>query len=209
VGLAGFNVDAFAIIDQSTLLLSFSEPGTVPGIQGSVSDSDVVQFTATSLRELTAGTFAPYFDGSDVGLADWVDVDALELLPNGRLLISTYHSFVVPGVSGGDGDILGFTPTALGDDTAGTWEMYFDGSDVGLGGRRADVDALAVDAVGELYLSTIGRQYLAGPRGEDEDVLICHAPTLGWDAGCTGFSIFFDGSEYGLAASDLSALELP
>ena len=209
VGLAGWNVDGLAIVDESTLLLSFAGPESVPGIAETVWDSDIVAFAASSLGEETAGTFSLYFDGSDVGLEDWVDVDGLERLPDGRLLVSTCKSFSVPGVTGEDEDIIAFTVTSLGADTAGSWEMYFDGSDIGLDGRNGDVDGLAVDEAGEMYMSTIGKVYLADVISEDEDVFVCKDATLGWDAACGWYELFFDGSPYGLWANDLSALELP
>ncbi len=89
VGVGGFAISAFAIVDSDEILMSFSASGSVPGI-GTVDDSDIVKFTATSLGDVTAGSFDLYFDGSDVGLTrSGEDIDALELLPNGHLLIST------------------------------------------------------------------------------------------------------------------------
>ena len=62
----------------------------------------------------------------------------------------------VTGVSGNDEDLLVLTPSQLGATTAGTWAMYFDGSDVGLTATGEDVDALDAGADGRLYLSTSG-----------------------------------------------------
>ena len=73
-----------------------------------------------------------YFDGSDVGLTtSGEDVDAFELLSNGKIVLSTDGSASVPGVSSGAEDLLIFTPSSLGATTSGTYAMYFDGSDVG------------------------------------------------------------------------------
>jgi hypothetical protein len=71
------------------------------------------------------------------------------------------------------------------------------------------VDGLAVDEAGEMYMSTIGKIYPPGVISEDEDVFVCKDVTLGWDAGCGWYELFFDGSVYGLWSNDLSALELP
>jgi hypothetical protein len=48
------------------------------------------------------------------------------------VLISTHGNVSVPGRSAADEDILIFTPTSLGANTAGSWGLFFDGSDVGL-----------------------------------------------------------------------------
>ena len=116
--------------------MSFKDPGTVTGISGTVDDSDIVKFTATSLGVgvNTAGTFEMYLDGSDVRLnGNAQDIDAITKLSDGSLLISTIGSGTVPGINGKDEDLLCFVPTRTGNDTRGGWAKYFDGSDVGLG----------------------------------------------------------------------------
>ncbi len=218
LGLAGFTIDAFAILDSSTILISFTGPGSVPGIPGTTDDSDIVKFTAASPGDNTSGSFSLYFDGSDVGLTQsGEDVDAIEVstLPDGRplLLISTTNSFSVPGVSGQDEDIIAFTPDSpgsLGSNTAGSWAMYFDGSDVGLATNSGeDVDGVAVAADGKLYLSSVGNFSVNGVSGADEDVYVCISPTTGANTSCASFTLFFDGSAYGLGSNDLFAIELP
>jgi len=72
-------IDAFALAPDGKLVMSFTQPAGVPGIVGTVDDSDLVKFNATSLGATTAGTFQRYFDGSDVGLTtDAEDIDALD-----------------------------------------------------------------------------------------------------------------------------------
>ncbi len=213
VGIGGFTLDAFAIISPTEILMSFTSSGTVPGISGTVQDEDIVTFTATSLGTTTAGTFTLYFDGSDVGLASSSseDVDAIELLPDGRLLLSTTGDVSVTGVSSGrDEDLLAFTPTSLGDNTAGSFAMYFDGSDVGLSSSSdEDVDAVAVDAAGKIYLSTVGSFSVTGRSGADEDVFVFTPTSLGGTtAGTYSSTLFFDGSVYGVTG-DIFAIDLP
>jgi len=213
VGVDALVLDAFAVISPTEILMSFKQAGSVPDIPVTVDDSDIVKFTADSPDSLganTAGSFSLYFDGSDVGLgANYEDVDAVELLPDGRLLISTTVGFIVDGLSGtgADEDIIAFTPTSLGSNTEGTWARYFDGSDVGL--SNEDVDGLALDAAGNIYLSTVFTVLETALPYEDEDVFVCDAPTTGGNTTCTSFTPFFDGSLYGLSSNDLFAIDLP
>ena len=211
VGLASFRIDAFSWLSATSLLLSFDVSGTVPGIAGTVDDSDIVRFTATSLGATTAGTFTLYFDGSDVGLTtSGEDLDAVELLPNGRILVSTINTVSVVGLSAEDEDLLEFVPTSLGSTTAGTFSLYFDGSDVGLTLAGEDVDAAAVDGTGKIYLSTVANFSVAGLSGGDEDVFVFTPSSLGeTTSGAFSSALYFDGSAHGLAVNDVAAIDLP
>ena len=213
VGLDALVLDAFAVTSPTEILMSFKEPGSVPGIPVTVDDSDIVRFTADSPDSLganTAGSFSLYFDGSDVGLsAGYEDVNAVELLSDGRLLISTTGGFIVDGLpgAGADEDIIAFTPSSLGSDTEGTWARYFDGSDVELTDK--DVDGLVIDAAGDIYLSSVYTILETVLPYEDEDVFVCEGPTTGANTACASFRLFFDGSLYGLSSNDLFAIDLP
>lgn len=210
VGLGSLRIDAFSWIDADSLLLSFDEPGSVSGA-GAVDDSDVVRFEATSLGAVTAGSFSLYFDGSDVGLTtDAEDVDAVELGAGGTILVSTTGAVGVTGASAVDEDLLSFTPTSLGGVTAGSFSLYFDGSDVGLGDSGEDIDAAAVDVAGNILLSTTDVFAVPGVNGQDEDVLV-FVPTSTGSATAGGYAstLYFDGSSIGLAGNDVFAIDLP
>jgi hypothetical protein len=212
VGLASRRIDAFGWLNANTLLFSLDTDGaTLPGVSGTIDDSDVIRFNATSLGTTTSGSFSMYFDGSDVGLTTSAeDVDAFEALSNGNLIFSTAGSASVTGVSAGDEDLLQFTPTSLGSTTAGTWTMYFDGSDVGLSASGENVDAAAVDAAGRIYLSTTGGFSVPGVSGGDEDVFVFNPTTIGAStSGTFSSSLYFDGSAFGLGGNDISAIDLP
>ncbi len=212
VGLASRRLDAFGWLDADSLLFSLDTDGaTLPGVAGTIDDADVVRFDASSLGATTAGTFSMYFDGSDVGLTTaGEDVDAFELLSNGTVVLSTEGSVNVTGVSGGEEDLLVFTPSSLGATTAGTFGMYFDGSDVGLSNSNENVDAAAVDATGRIYLSTTGNFSVTGSSGADEDVFVFTPTTLGSNTtGSYSPSLYFDGSAFGLAGNDVFAIDLP
>jgi hypothetical protein len=211
VGIDGLAVDAFARIGPDELLLSFSTPGTVPGIADAVDDSDLVLFTATSLGSTTSGSFSMYFDGSDVGLTITAEnIDSIDLLTDGSLIMSTAGSASVPGVSAGDQDVMRFAPSSLGTNTAGTWSMYFDGSDVGVSSSSEDVNGASVDEDGAIYLTTNGGFFVTGVSGQNEDVFVFVPSSLGEvTAGTFEAALFFDGSLYGLGANDVIAIDVP
>ena len=186
VGVTG-DVDAFARLDADSFLISLAAPATLPGV-GAVDDSDVVRFDATSNGAMTAGTFSIYLHGSDVGLStDAEDVDAVEALPDGRVLLSITGKGSVPRVATvQDEDLVAFTPTSLGATSAGTFAVYFDGSDVGLvDAASEDVDAASVASDGDILLSTLGAFAVPGVSGGDEDLFACAPTSLGATTACT------------------------
>jgi hypothetical protein len=125
------DIDGIAVLPTGQLLLSFL--GAVSATGASGADTDLLQFNATALGSVTTGSFAIYFDGSDVSLTDngAEDVDAVAL-SGSTLLLSTLGNFSVPGVSGADEDVLRFTPTRLGATTSGIHAMFLDLSAKGI-----------------------------------------------------------------------------
>lgn len=182
------------------------------GAAGAVADEDI------ALYDGGTSTWSVYFDGSDVGLSSFA-IDALAVLPSGELLISVDIDGTLVGITGGpsgtsidDSDILKFTPTTLGANTAGTWSFYFDGSDVGLTTSNEDVDALSILPSGAIGISTLGAATVAGLSGiEDEDIFGFTPTALG--AVTTGaWSYYFDGSDVGLSTNsneDIDAFYIP
>jgi hypothetical protein len=206
VGMGTSDLFSFSILDADTILMSFNSAITVNGI--SATPQDILRFDATSLGDVTSGTFSLYFDGSDVGFNTSAEsIDALALLPDGHLLISTTGNPSVPGLTTGrDEDVLSFTPVSLGAVTSGIWAMYFDGSEVGLGESSGeDIDALDV-VEGNIYISTAGNFSANGVLGADEDVFICAATSIGNVTVCNySPSLYFDGSTWGLTANNVDA----
>ena len=176
-----------------TIYLSFTADGTLEGV--SFADEDILK------HEPAAGTWSLYFDGSDVGLGS-TDVDAFSTLPDGSLLISV-NSFLyyIPGFGFiGDADIVRFVPNALGSDTAGSFEWYFDGSDVGLTAWAEDIDAIDFAPDGRLLLSTVSYVSVPGAFGSDEDLVAFSPSSLGVSTSGT-WSLYFDGSDVGLSTT--------
>jgi hypothetical protein len=144
VGLStsGEDVDAVELLADGRLLVSTTNTASLP--EGfSVEEEDLLVFTPTSLGPVTAGSWAPYFDGSDVALSNTAeDVDAVALDASGKVHLSTTGNSSVSGVSGADEDVLVFTPSSLGATTQGTFApaRFFDGSIHGLGAN--DISAI-------------------------------------------------------------------
>lgn len=207
VGLSSFAIDGLAVLPNGNLLLSFTAAGTIGGV--SSDDSDILQFAPTSLGSATAGTFSMYFDGSDVGLTtNNEDIDSISLDATGRLVISTLGAFSVTGASGNDEDLIVFNATSLGSTTAGTWQMYFDGSDVGLTATAENVDGTGITSSGSILLSTTGNYAVTGASGANED-LFEFFPTLLGGTTTGSFANFLDLSTIGIATGeDVTALEL-
>ena len=206
IGLAGTDIDAFELMADGSMLMSFDIDFTLAGF-GPVDDSDILRFTPSSTGDATAGAWEWYFDGSDVGLTkNDEDIDALALLPDGRLLISVFGNVTVPDVSGKDEDLLVFTPSQLGADTSGTWAMYFDGSDVGLADvTTEDIKGVWVNGSGSLYLTTLGSFSVTAISGDGTDIFKCTPGSTGDTTTCT-FSMVWDGSENGFAAGWVDSL---
>ncbi len=209
VGLAGTDLNAFSIVDVDTILMSFMQPMTIAGL-GKVDDSDILQFNATSLGDTTAGSFSLYFDGSDVDLTKGSeDIDALDLLPDGRLVISVIGVYSVPGRQGSGDDVLSFSPSGLGETTSGTWALYFDGSDVGIS-SKTNIDGISVAAGGQIFLTTAHSFSLSDQPIDDEDVFLCTPLELGMSTSCAfAAALYFDGGNWGLSADDIDAIQIP
>jgi hypothetical protein len=185
--------------------MSFTNDATVDGV--TVQDHDIVEFSASSLGENTAGSFSLYFDGEDVGLtAVGDDIDALAVLSDGRILISTGGTPSITGlVDPKDEDVLAFTPTSLSAATSGTWAMYFDGSDTDVTNVSGpDVNGVSVAANGDIFLTTDNTVVVGGVNSDDEDVAYCTPASLGTNTVCTfAPTLYFDGSVWGLGNNDI------
>ncbi len=143
----------------STYLVSMDDPGTIRLPGGgflSYDDSDIVAMVVDDNGHLVNA--AIFFDGSDVGLTtDQEDIKAFTMDDQGNLYIALKGKGFVNTPQGGlvvgVNDIIKFTPTSLGNNTAGTWEWFFDGSDVGLFGDDERIDGLSFLPNGNLVLS--------------------------------------------------------
>jgi len=207
VGLSGRDIDALHAPGDGTLLLSLDSAATLSGV--AVDDSDVVRFTPTSLGANTAGSFALYFDGSDVGLTtNGEDVDGLSLAAAG-LLISINGSAAVTGATGRDEDLLLFAPSSLGETTAGVWSLYFDGSLVGLGQANEHIAAADAGLNTPLYLVGSGATQIDALVAGAADVFDCALTGTGAATVCQPApSLVWRGANHGYGSETIDALAM-
>ncbi|NND97854.1 MAG: hypothetical protein HKN47_11055, partial [Pirellulaceae bacterium] len=178
---------------------------TLPGL-GEIDDSDILQFTQTSIGTDTAGTFSLFLDGSDVALTTGGEnVDAISFAPDGRLVISVNGSTSVDATGGGvlsavDEDLLVFNDVSFGENSAGTFQLFLDGSDFGLTNNSEDIYAASiVTNNGDVYFSTIGNYSATGLSGDNDDVL-----RLGFNTNM--MDQFFDGDVSAFADENIDGL---
>lgn len=173
----------------------FYMSSTTNGNAGGVAfnDEDIVAYDSGT------GTWSMYFDGSDVGVTS--DINAFALLSDGSILMS-FNTTTTAGAAGSvdDSDIVQFSPTSTGVNTAGTFGFFFDGSDVGLTTSGEDIDAIGVSPDGKLVISTTGSYNVTGTSGADEDMIIFTATAFG-SATSGSWAQYFDGSDVALNSS--------
>jgi hypothetical protein len=179
--------DSDPIISSLPDRLYFSTEGNVaiPGVPGPNDDADIYSWNGTSYSRI--------FDASANGVPAGADVDALKVVDNDTFYLSfNTEPVVIPGVGGvSDEDIVLYD--------AGTWSIFFDGSDVSLTTFGEDVDAFEILPDGSVLISTLGFVSVPGivtPVPTWHDLLRC-AGTFGPATSCT-WSMYFDASDVGL-----------
>ncbi|MBD2206810.1 hypothetical protein H6G33_20920 [Calothrix sp. FACHB-1219] len=202
VGLSSRNIRDFHINQDGSILFSLNSSLTLNGV-GRVEKQDIVKFTPTSTGNNTAGSFSLYFDGSDVGLTKSDEaIDGIAFTKDGKLVISTTGKYDVPGTSGNitgnDKDLLAFNATSLGVNTAGTWNLFFQGSDVGLTESSEDINGVWIDSNNKLYLTTKGTFQVPGVTGDGADIVTFTPTSLGATT-AGNYVSYLDGSDIGLA----------
>jgi hypothetical protein len=173
--------------------------------------------------------FELFFDGSDVGITRTIidGMDILEPLPptgdRGQdeqpadILFSFNQAHSLPPIGLVlQSDIVRFVASENGPQTGGSFERFFDGSDIGLQSGGENIDAFLFEeyglgaargnpGLGNLYFSTSGNLNIPGVTARDEDIVVCVGydftllPTGDIDSTCQDILRFFDGSEAGLA----------
>ena len=106
------DISAVHVMDNGHLLLSNEYTAALGGV--SFGPNDLVDYDPAT------DTATLYFDGDAVSFTGWID--AVHLLDNGHLVLSTDSAATLGGLSFGDDDLVDYDP--VGDSAA----LYFDGS---------------------------------------------------------------------------------
>ncbi|MEM9773247.1 MAG: choice-of-anchor Q domain-containing protein [Chloroflexota bacterium] len=184
-------------IAESIVYVSSTSAGTVDAV--TFTDEDILAYNQNTQ------TWSRHFDGSDVGLGGdpFKDVDAFTILDDGSILLSIAGDSTIPDIGAvDDSDIIRFIPTKIGPKTEGSYEMYFDGSDVGLTTNKEDIDAISLLPDGQILISTLGAAQVLKQFGNtlnalDEDLMVFTPLSLGENTSGY-FALYLDGSDLGL-----------
>lgn len=171
--------------------VSSPETGNVQGT--GYADEDIMRYNSGN------NTWSKAFDGTNAGLADAADIDALTVIVNSgylSFLMSFDNPTAVPGLGTvDDSDVARY------DTWNGQWSLYLDGSVHGLTTDAEDIDALTFTPGGFLAVSTMGNfavKSLGGGtlRGADEDLFsFVNAATSEW-------TLWLDGTTIGLQGTN-------
>lgn len=128
-----------------------------------------------------------------------LNVDAFAIRPDGSLLFSTIGQIQVPNVTAAAEDIVLFRPTQLGSNTSGSWELYVDGSDIGISTWEG-LDGVSALPDGRLVISTQRTASLPGISGSvlPEDLSVLTLTSTGNNTKGS-WARFFDGSDVHLS----------
>ena len=124
----GVSIDAVSMVGGE-LVLSFDTTTELPGGL-TIADEDLIRFDGV--------VFSAYFDGSEAGIPEALDLDAADVLPNGNILVSFDGGGVVDDITFDDEDVLEFDPFSM------SWELAYDGE--ARHGAWPPADLVALDA---------------------------------------------------------------
>jgi hypothetical protein len=216
LGTTAEAVDAVAFLSDGSLLVSTVGAASVQadyrttaagrGATLAARGEDVLRFKFTRTGETSRGTWSMYLDGSDIGLtAASENIDALATAGR-QLLVSTSGAVSVKGAAAAGEDVLRFRPARFGETSRGTWGVYFDGSDVGLGGLAENV--VGLDVTGStLTLVTSGPFSATGASGDAGDLVRATCSRLGATTACR-FVTLVTANDLDLGGSRAGSIDL-
>lgn len=144
----------YGLASGQMVIFSTSTDVTLSGI--TFGEEDLIAY------DMSTGSASMFFDGSELFSAA-ADIDAVHILPNGNILLSTENGETLGGLTFDDGDLVEYNPNT---DTA---SLYFD-EDVFDG--VVDLDAVSVTASGSIiFLSMSADAELLGVEYEEGDLI--------------------------------------
>ncbi|MEM7065779.1 MAG: hypothetical protein AAF572_21775 [Cyanobacteria bacterium P01_B01_bin.77] len=179
IGLRNSDIDAFDLLPDGSIVFSLTTAATLFDV-GAVTSADLVRFIPTSTGSNTAGRFELYLKGTDVGLdTSNENIDALDVLPDGQIVISTTGAIQVDDILGTDADVLILNPASLGTATSGRWTLHLDGSDIGLTSSSEDINGVWMDESHDIALTTRGTFDISSLQGDGDDIFRFISSSLG------------------------------
>ena len=152
----GNDINAFFVRDNGNIVISCVGNFTIDGV--TYGDDDLVDYDPST------GTATLLFDGGALFSSSSEDINAVHILDNGNIILSTVGNATLGGLTFGDDDLVEYNP---GTDTA---TMYFDGGNL-FSATDEDVDAVYVQDDGKIILSTVGNATLGGLSFGDDDLV--------------------------------------
>lgn len=181
------DIDGVAFLDDGSIVLSTKSSAQIGDIH--FNNEDIVQIV--NLTTPTTGTARLYFDGSDYFDKN-EDIDAVTVLSNGNILLSTKNKATIGGVTFHKNDLVEFNPFT------GNASMFFDGSDFfgdGDGwhhGGQNNIDAVSVIDSDTIVISTSKTARIGDFIFNDEDLIL-----IDWsDSADVLVELYFVGSEH-------------
>lgn len=169
VVLEGQTQDVVAPASAAFPRFYLSAPGMGNVAGNGYADEDIMLYNSGN------NSWSKAFDGTNKGLADSADIDALAVIINSGY-VSFLMSFEAPAAVPGlgvvdDSDVVQF------DTFNDNWSLYLDGSTVGLSTNGEDVDALTFSPGGFLVVSTSGGYAVlniqgGSLKGNDKDLIL-------------------------------------
>ena len=138
------NIDAAHVLANGNIILSVEKDGTTLGGL-TFGNGDLIEYNPTT----DVGTL--YFDESLFGSNE--DIDAVNILDNGNIILSTIDGATLGGLTFGGGDLAEYNPTT------NVATLFFDGS---LFDGAENIDAVHILDNGNIILSTAGGATLDG-----------------------------------------------
>ncbi|MCP4584288.1 MAG: hypothetical protein GY839_21965 [candidate division Zixibacteria bacterium] len=133
-----------------------------------------------------------FLDGSSIFSGD-EDIDAMHILANGNIAISTTEAAQIGALSFIDEDIVEYNPSS------GLASLIFDGGAIFSGNE--DVDAIYIYDNGHILLSTTGSATINGTSFDEEDL-------VDYDPVANTATIVFDGSAIFSNSADINAVHI-
>ena len=182
---ANEDINAVHVLANGVIILSTTGNATLGGL--SFGDDDLVAYDPST------DTATLYFDGGANFSNGNEDIDAVHILDDGRIILSTTGNARLGGLNFGDDDLVAYDPVTK------TASLYFDGGNL-FSNTNEDIDGVYIMSNGHILLSTTGSATLAGTTFSDGSI-------VEYDPVANTASVYFDENRFS-GNADINALTL-